>query len=81
MSPQLVSKLYIFSRGLRVPWNLEALLPGEQQETRPKRKERVVNRMTDARWAPAASLLLPTSLHSPKGSDQKAHAILALFCF
>lgn len=46
-----------------------------------KEERAVVKRMTDACWAPAASLLLPTSLHSPQGSDQKAHAIPALFCF
>lgn len=42
--------------------NLEAPLPGEQQEARPKWEERVADKMTDARRAPAASLLPPTSL-------------------
>lgn len=74
ISPQLVSKLYIFSRGY-VPRNLEAMLTVEQQEARLKWEERVVSRMTDGPpWLQPPLCCLPPSsdyLDLPRGVTRR----------
>lgn len=83
ISPQLVSKLYIFSRGyvFHGTWRLCWLQSSRKPDPSGKSGWWADDRRPT--MAPAASLLPPTFLWlfgSPQGSDQKAHAGLSLFC-